>query len=262
MEELNLETVLSLDDEEAFKLSKSILEGYFDQVYTDDFSYAFVCGTLPLCFTAHSDTLRGGTPVNLKESGSYILNANGILGADDRAGIFMIFRLLSECSIKGIDLPSILITGEEELGMIGAIRFVRSKTFIYSSAYKSTSLILGLDCSGHKRFVTYDKNIPNSVETYIQDFGFLKDKSKRRSDITVLSDFYPSVPCANLSVGYEHEHTAMERLHVENYIDSFQRVLKMVQSPLLPEPNIEKEQLRARTIRLRKTGRRFGHESS
>lgn len=262
MGELNLETVLNLTDEDAFKLSVAILEEYFGKIYSDDNSYVFAMGENPICLVSHADTLRNGIPVKLAQDGDYLINLNGILGADDRAGIYMIFRILGECMLKQIKLPSILITSEEETGLIGAMNFVKEEWFLSTGAHLTTNLILNLDCSGHKRFVTYGKNIPMVVEKYIQDFGFMKSKSKRKSDTVVLSRAYPSIASVNLSVGYEYEHTSKERLHVDNYIDSFQRVLKMVQSPLNLNQSDKKDLFRANSIRLRKKSRKSGNPYS
>lgn len=254
--ELDLETVLNLTDEDAFRLSAAILEEYFGKIHSDDNSYVFAMGENPICLVAHADTLRNGIPVKLAQSGDYIINMNGVLGADDRAGIYIIFRILSECTLKRIKLPSVLITSKEETGLIGSKNFVNSKWFLNTGAHLITDLIINLDYRGHKKFVTYGKNIPNIVENYVQNFGFVKSKSKGKSDTVVLSYAYPSIPCVNLSVGYEYEHTSKERLHVDNYIDSFQRVLKMIQSPLYLNQSDKKDLFRADSIRLRKKSRK------
>ena len=53
----------------------------------------------------------------------YIRNENGILGADDRSGIFIIFSIIKECLLYNIPFPSILITNFEEFGFAGAKAF-------------------------------------------------------------------------------------------------------------------------------------------
>lgn len=77
----------------------------------------------PIFFTAHMDTVTPGTDIQPQQNNGYITSdGSTILGADDKAGIAVIFeviRTLKENNITHGDLQFVITVGEES-GLVGA----------------------------------------------------------------------------------------------------------------------------------------------
>lgn len=140
------------------------------------------------------------------------------LGADDRAGVFMILTLLR----SGLR-PSVLFTTDEEIGGIGAKQFALN--YKKSLVDSNIKYILELDRSGYQDCVFYDCDNPN-FEEYINSFGF-KTEIGTFSDISIIC---PAVGIAgvNLSVGYVYEHTLQEMLYVFSMFNVYDTVCYMI----------------------------------
>lgn len=77
----------------------------------------------PIFFTAHMDTVTPGAGIKPQQKGGYITSdGTTILGADDKAGIAVIFeviRTLKENDIAHGDIQFVITVGEES-GLVGA----------------------------------------------------------------------------------------------------------------------------------------------
>lgn len=237
--ELNLELVLELPVHRLYFLSEDLLEGYYGSVRSDGGSYVYATGRSPICLVAHLDTCRNEEePFELIKYKEFLYNKHGILGADDRAGVYMIFEILRECLYHNIPLPSVLLTNYEEVGMFGASEFVSHEHFVSSGEICYTKLFIGLDRCGSYKYVTYEQQLPQYITDYVNQFGFQFSTSRKQSDVKILSDAY-GVPTVNLSIGYTAEHTRNERLNMMVYQDTRHRVLGMVANPPVAPPNVK-----------------------
>jgi len=126
------------------------------------------------------------------------------LGADDRAGVYMILQLLKD----GLR-PHVLFTTDEEIGGVGAERFAIK----YRSVLRATNIkyIMELDRSGSNDCVFYDCD-NKRFEKFINKFGFCTE-SGTFSDISIVCPI-TGIAGVNLSVGYYYEHTTTEMLDV------------------------------------------------
>ena len=111
-----LEAVLKLPEEKLHTIMAHILEdnGYDNIVTTD--SYIIAKGDIDICVVAHMDIIHPHPPVKvvLNTNKNKLWSPSG-LGADDRAGVFLILLLLKD----GLR-PHLILTLGEEAGGVGA----------------------------------------------------------------------------------------------------------------------------------------------
>jgi hypothetical protein len=180
-----------------------------------------------LLLQAHIDTARieKGTPKVIQEDN--ILRAkNSILGADDRAGCYAIIRAVTQAKEKGLTLPNILFTDDEEIGGRGMEEFLLTHK---TKRFKHIDLAIALDRQGVGEFVTYVNN-PVEVNLYIERHGFHK-KTGSYSDIRDFST-KTKIPSVNLSVGYYYEHTKSEYLCIDELELTISRLMKIIENPI------------------------------
>ena len=130
------------------------------------------------------------------------------MGADDRAGIFIILSLVD----KGYK-PHIIFTDLEEVGCIGAMDL--AKKYPYCPFEKCNALIQ-LDRCNKMDAVFYDCDNKDFIDM-IESYGF-ESALGSFSDISVIAPAW-EIAAVNLSIGYYDEHSYVERLNVsETYL--------------------------------------------
>jgi len=140
------------------------------------------------------------------------------LGADDRAGVFGVFRVYS--SLPEELRPNLLFCDEEETGGHGA----RSAAKLLPELDESLFMV-ELDRRGHEDCVFYNKE-PDEFVKYIEGFGFKKDTGTF-SDISTLGREF-NLCSTNLSVGYYNEHTRYETLYVSSLHQTIEKAIALV----------------------------------
>jgi len=164
---------------------------------------------------AHYDTVWGRSKIRLLQRG-YILYSGrkrvGI-GADDRAGITALWLL------RHLDGHSLLILPAEECGCLGA----HAVADAMPEELARHQFAMQFDRRGDRDIVTYDCDNPK-FDCYLKEAlpGYkLADGSF--SDISVLCP-EARIAGANVSIGFEHEHTPFERLDVLDFFRTVQLV--------------------------------------
>ena len=184
-----------------------------------NYKYIFAKGDLPIMLTAHLDTVYTQPVINFNDENGIITSPQGI-GADDRAGIFIIKKLIE----KGYR-PFVLLCTDEEIGSVGASEFVKDR-----SVYKlcePVKYILELDRRGTNDAVYYDCDNKDFSE-YIEHITSYKEASGSFSDISVIAPAL-GVAAVNLSVGYENEHSGpTERFSLKACKNTIQAVEKLI----------------------------------
>lgn len=176
----------------------------------------------PFMLIAHIDTLhRPGIRLRQSKDG-IISNDFGLLGADDRAGVYSCLEVYHKAPVG--KKPYVLFTDGEETGGIGA-----SEASLSIALPESVRLLLELDRQGASEYVTYDE-MPVKVMDYIESFGFYESLGSY-SDIADLSPSW-QVPAVNLSVGYHKQHTPLEYLSIPEMRHTISRVLQMLSAPI------------------------------
>lgn len=177
-----------------------------------------------VCLVAHIDTVfdrdisKQKIIIYDKEAG-LITSPHG-LGADDRAGVYALFKLWHDTKNQPYQ-PILLLTDGEETGGRGAQEA--------ASIYPELSLcnyFIELDRKGMKNAVFYNWE-PEKFKKYILAFGF-KTASGSFTDLSIIC---PSMQICgvNLSIGYHNAHTLSEYLD----INAMQRTISIVKKMLI-----------------------------
>jgi hypothetical protein len=128
------------------------------------------------------------------------------IGADDRAGVAIIWQLASLGH-------SILITDGEECGALGA-RYVAERWHQWSEIQDRHTFCVEFDRRGIEDFKTYDVGTP--------EFNAYVSKSINRPiaaphSFSDISYACTRIPGANLGVGYYNEHTVKEYVDISEW---------------------------------------------
>ena len=181
---------------------------------TEDFIYA--TGDIPILLVAHLDTVLSQAPIILaNKEGDIWIGRHG-LGADDRAGVFAILKILQSGR-----RPSVLFTTEEEVGGLGAMTFVKE----FPEPPVPTKYIIEIDRRGRGQAVFYDCG-NSKFMSYVESFGF-KTQQGIFSDISFICPHW-DVAGVNLSAGYYNEHTELESLNIKDLFYTIKRVEEML----------------------------------
>lgn len=179
----------------------------------------------PILYMAHMDTRRTSDKVLLGRHGDTIINCNGeecgCLGADDRAGVYVVLNIARNLKEK----PYILLTTGEETGHTGAQAFLKAKhpkflgyppelfegKLIWEPYVEDIYAVVQFDRKGFNEAAFYGTSqyAAELVET-VENLGYTKYTNSRSDslDVQVALD----VAGVNLSVGFMHEHTPEELL--------------------------------------------------
>lgn len=216
------ERLVSLRQNSVRKSMAEYLKSKYDNVIITN-RYLVAIGEIPVALVAHMDTVFE-TPV----SNLYYDQRKGVmwspegLGADDRAGIFAIIKIIQ----SGLR-PSIIFTTDEEKGGIGACALAISEF-----PFEDLKYLIELDRRGINDCVFYECYCPEFV-SYIESFGF-KEAQGSFSDISFLMPEW-DICGVNLSIGYEDEHSTSEILHVDAMYNTIDKVKRMLQETEIPD---------------------------
>lgn len=171
-------------------------ETHREVTVADGFVYAQ--GSFPVLLVAHMDTVHKELVKQIVCNGDVISSPQGI-GGDDRCGVYMILQIIQKYNC------SVLFCEDEEVGCIGANKFVRTE--LASELKDKFNYIIEFDRKGHNDAVFYDCG-NDEFEDFITK-EFFKTDWGSFSDISVIA---PELGCAavNLSCGYYKAHTTDE----------------------------------------------------
>lgn len=217
-----LERLVSFSQRELKHAMTHYLKKRYDDVITTK-EYVVAIGNIPIALVAHMDTV-----FKLPVSNLYYDKLKGVLwspeglGADDRAGIFAIMKILQ----SGLR-PSVILTTDEEIGGKGAMALSKGPCPIPGLKY-----MIELDRRGTDDCVFYDCYNQDFID-YIEPFGF-HEQWGSFSDISLLMGSW-QICGVNLSVGYENEHSTSETLHIKNLYSTIEKVKVMLSQTEIPE---------------------------
>jgi hypothetical protein len=210
-------SIARLSEDSLLKTMRQFLKKYYKNNVMATKEWILCEGNIPVMLVSHMDTVFKTPPKKIyHDTKENILWSPQGLGADDRAGIFAIIKIL-EAGFK----PHILLTTKEERGGLGVLSFLR--TFITSPF--DLKYIIELDRRGEDDCVFYGCG-NEEFEIFVEDYGFYTDWGVY-SDI---SDICPrwGIAGVNLSVGYENEHTFVETLNTRHLYATIEKVKKML----------------------------------
>ena len=178
-----------------------------------------------IALVAHVDTVpRSG--VDLVRNGMYLTNRHGVLGADDRAGVFALLEIASHSPIK----PILIFTNGEELGGIGAR--VLAADGVLKRYQDTISLFIEIDREGENDYVYYSCDLPSPIARWAESYGFRKANGAY-SDVAEFTKV-TGIPHLNVSTGYYDRHTAKERLDLSVLGMIIYRVRMMIEDGRVP----------------------------
>lgn len=190
-------------------------------VHTKNYIYAI--GDIPIALAAHMDTVftRPASEIFYDRRKNVMWAAEG-LGADDRAGIFAIIQIIR----KGLR-PHIIFTTDEEKGCLGA-----DKLSQIACPFDDLRYVIQLDRRGADDCVFYDCNNTEFIK-YVEQFGFVE----AIGSFTDICSICPAwkVAGANLSIGYQHEHSTSEILYVGHMLNTIDKVCHMLNETNIPQ---------------------------
>lgn len=212
--------------EQLFDKLKIELSKYYsdeDNIVSDGFIFAK--GNIPIALVAHLDTVFSFPPQTFfyDEQQSVLWSPDG-LGADDRAGVIMILKLLEE----GLR-PYVIFTKDEEIGGLGADDFMEliPKEFVQ----EHIQFFIELDRAGKNDCVFYESGNKH-FHKYIESFGFCTEEGIF-SDISLLCPHY-EIEGVNLSVGSYNSHAYNEYLNFKEWTATYYKVKNILQEPSHP----------------------------
>jgi len=216
-----LEQVIKASDEEISNIIRNTFNSSELEVSN---SYIYFKGSIPLLLQAHIDTVKiPTTPIDLEITNKIITNKLGILGTDDRAGVYALLEIYKKLVREGKALPSFLFTDGEESGGTGMEAFAIVNPDIY------VNLIIAIDRQGVGEYVTYN-HLPTEVRKYVESFGFRNERGVF-SDCMILTE-ETQIPSVNVSAGYYHQHSSREKLHIDELYLTIYRILRMINNPI------------------------------
>lgn len=182
--------------------------------------YNINCRDRPL-LNAHMDTVQGPDDAKLQKFAkiynNQFLKGYGVIGADDKCGIYIILQLLKNNEFN------FLFTVQEEVGCVGARYFVQTNDFSYIpygltfDRYGPSDILCTENDYGTPEF-------EEALATVGREFGY-KPARGILSDADEISD---QISTCNLSVGYYGHHTKQEFVdlyELENAVNFTQSIL-------------------------------------
>ena len=177
--------------------------------------------TFKTMLVAHMDTVHEVQPKKFIYTSTGVTSSQGI-GGDDRCGVYAILEIIRTHK------PIVLFTEDEEIGCVGANKFLETE---YAEIIKGNLLyIIELDRRGTDDAVFYDCGNEDFVKFVTEDEYFKKAYGSC-SDISYLA---PTLDCAavNFSVGYFSEHTLKEWVDLETLAWTIERVKLILDKPV------------------------------
>ncbi len=182
---------------------------------------------------AHADTvwtIKEGenlheTPKEIIREGIHIRNANGPLGADDRAGCAILWLLK--------DLGhSLLITEGEEVGRKGSNFLLHENRDIFDRINNNHQFIIEFDRRNGKDFKCYKNAGTEEFKKYISEkTGYTEPDTKGFTDIVTLCEKLCGV---NLSIGFYNEHSEDDYINIEEWLHTLNLCRKWLSEQNLP----------------------------
>ena len=212
-----------LEFEQIFQLSQERLKQALEaELITSEYTvqkqkgFLYAEGSTPVLLVAHLDTVHRALPETICYSvdGAVMMSPQGI-GGDDRAGVYMILRLIQSVHCH------VLFCEDEETGGCGA------RAFTKSGIVPDVNYIVELDRVGNNDAVFYQcRN--RQFEQYINGFGF-QTAFGSFSDISILAP-HLNLAAVNLSTGYYHAHQPGEYVRLDEVEALIGRVEKLLQT--------------------------------
>jgi hypothetical protein len=179
--------------------------------------FLYAKGKIPVLLVAHVDTVFAKPPQKIffDRKHKVYFSPDG-LGADDRAGVFGVLKLVS----LGYR-PSLLFTDLEESGGIGA-------KFFADHEEPDWNLIFAIDRRGENEAAIYDCD-SEPLRKILDEYGFEIVRGTF-SDISIICPRF-GIAGANLSAGFFENHTQHEYFSEKALWNTIEKLAKILENP-------------------------------
>lgn len=218
-----IKTLVKMNQRNLQKTLYAYLDKKYDTVYkTKD--YLMAIGNIPVALVAHMDTVFDKLPENIyyDEKQGVLWSSEG-LGADDRAGVFGILKILQKNM-----LPTVIFTTDEEVGALGAAALIKD----FPIPPTNINYIIELDRRGTNDCVFYECDNKDFIK-YVEKYGFIENFGSF-SDISIICPGW-GIAGVNLSIGYEDEHSYVETLHINPLFSTINKIITMLKDKNIPK---------------------------
>ena len=217
---------MSGEEEKIAKFICSYLDDIGVSYKTDEIGniYNFEHRGKPM-LSAHTDTVQSDFDKDLtkfiKIHGD-ILSGYGVIGGDDKCGIYIILKLLEDGEKFNFVLPA-----SEEVGGVGSDYFMTS----HGDLVTDTPYALVLDRKGSSDIIGFkndycEMDFQNVLERVGKQFGF----SENMGTFSDADAFSKATASANLSVGYYNPHTKYEYVKLSEMANTMNFVHAMIKN--------------------------------
>lgn len=194
--------------------------------------YVYIPGTRKdrVVLVAHADTIWDKNYVSFSPVNHKVIFEDGvfksshpkyIIGADDRAGCAMLWKLLESGH-------SILITDGEEKGKAGARYLKKSNRTLFKELNRHRFMI-EFDWAGTNECLYNQVDNTKLFKNYIETrLGFVDGKATGGTDLGVLCR---NICGVNLGIGYHFHHTPNETLVLEEWENTLEKVNGFLKQP-------------------------------
>lgn len=193
---------------------------YVDKVVEDKYIILKKDNKVKPMLCIHLDTINTHSKCGDKISEAFIVNFGegfmlkpitnySCLGADDRAGVYMVLEHYEEL----LDKYHIGVFCDEEIGGVGSYELTE---------LENVSCFIGLDREGSMEVATYGYNNRELIDLFVAR-GF-KEMRGSFTDASVLAKLH-NKPCVNLSVGYYNQHRDNEYVLFEDMEKTLSHIL-------------------------------------
>lgn len=211
-------TIAKMKQSTLLRSMNTFLKKYYnsDKISTTE-DYILCEGNVPIMLVAHMDTVFKAPPQKIYyDHKQHTMWSPEGLGADDRAGVYLIWKIV-QMGYK----PHICLTTNEEVGGIGASNLAKR----IPECPFDLKYIVELDRQGVNDCVFYSCANEKFVE-FVENYGFITEWGT----FTDISEICPAWKIAgvNLSVGYVNEHHFTETLNTRAMNSTLKKVCKMI----------------------------------
>lgn len=210
------EKILRMSQENLKSYLTSYLIGCGYKTISSD-GFLFAKGDVDILLVAHMDTVHDNLPSIIMTHKGIVSSPQGI-GGDDRCGIYMITEIIKETKC------SVLFCEDEEIGCVGAGKFVKSQ---YLDDIKGMRYMIELDRRGSNDLVFYSCDNPDFEDYLLDNMEKYSTKWGSMSDISTLMT-HSGVAGVNISSGYHDEHTLHETINLEEMENTLRVVKELV----------------------------------
>lgn len=187
----------------------------------------------PILFAAHYDTVHaeGGTQKVVVADGMVSLPArtdSNCLGADCTAGLWIILRMVA-AGVPG----AYAVFADEEIGGVGSNGFLRHSMH----RLEGIRAVLSFDRKGTSEIITHQMGERTASDAFAESLSAVLGMEHRPSSFGTFTDsavFASEIQeCANLAVGYDHQHTSSETQDLHYLADLCDRLISADWSALV-----------------------------